>query len=232
MAKEGVTPRAPTRMSPPRVAKTNATAVMHGALAPAPGHQGVDAASFAAASFASTATSAARNLASTGAALSVNSSSSSDSDDSKMNGGGGGAAVGRKSTGLTDFTDFPRASPSFSDLVGDDVDANMPTDSEASKYSFLDRLEHYMERALISDENCKAVELVIMIEAGTTVREMDPMKKEAKEKAFLNSYVSIIQEIPDERFDQAAVRPAMLVAYKGARKKILEGGTLWRKYES
>ena len=147
-------------------------------------------------------------------------------------GGRGGAAVGRKSTGLTDFTDFPRASPSFSDLVGDDVDANMPTDSEASKYSFLDRLEHYMERALISDENCKAVELVIMIEAGTTVREMDPMKKEAKEKAFLNSYVSIIQEIPDERFDQAAVRPAMLVAYKGARKKILEGGTLWRKYKS
>ncbi len=85
---ERVTPRAPTHMSPPRVAKTNATAVMHGALAPAPRHQCVDVASFAAASFASTATSAARNLASTGAALSVNSSSSSDSDDSKMNGGG------------------------------------------------------------------------------------------------------------------------------------------------
>jgi hypothetical protein len=89
-----------------------------------------------------------------------------------------------------------------------------------------------MEQVLISEENRKAVELVIMIEAGTTVREMDPMKKETKEKAFLNSYVSIIQEIPDEHFDQAAVRPEMLVAYKGARKKILEGGTLWRKYES
>jgi hypothetical protein len=85
---EWVTPRAPTRMLPPRVAKTNATAVMHGALAPTPRHQCVDAASFAAASFASTATSAARNLALTGAALSVNSSFSSDSDDSKMNGGG------------------------------------------------------------------------------------------------------------------------------------------------
>ena len=71
-----------------------------------------------------------------------------------------------------------------------------------------------------------------MIEAGTTVREMDPMKKEAKEKAFLNSYVSIIQEIPDDRFDQVSVCPAMLLAYKGARKKILEGGMLWRKYKS
>ena len=149
-----MTPRAPTRMSPPRVAKTNATAVMHGALAPAPRHQCVDAASFAAASFASTATSAARNLASTGAALSVNSSSSSDSDDLKMN-GGEGATVGRKSTGLTDFTASPRASPAFSDRDGDDVDAYMPTDLEASKYSFLDRLEHYMERALVSEENRK-----------------------------------------------------------------------------
>jgi hypothetical protein len=49
-----------------------------------------------------------------------------------------------------------------------------------------------MERATISDKNCKAVELAIMIEAGTTVREMDPMKKEAKEMVFLNSYMSIL----------------------------------------
>ncbi len=142
---------------------------------------------------------------------------------------------------MTDgFSDSPPASPNFSTGGGDDVspgrgddfDDDMPTDLEASKYCFLDRLEHYMERGPISDKICKAVELAIMIEAGTTVREMDPMKKEVKEKAFLNSYVSIIQEIPDDRFDQASVCPAMLLAYKGARKKILEGGTLWRKYES
>ena len=71
-----------------------------------------------------------------------------------------------------------------------------------------------------------------MVEAGATVREMDPMKKEVKEKAFLNSYVSIIQEISDEHFEHAAIGPAMLLAYKGARKKILEGGTLWRKYDN
>ena len=71
-----------------------------------------------------------------------------------------------------------------------------------------------------------------MVEAGATVREMDPMKKEVKEKAFLNSYVSIIQEISDEHFEHAAIGPAMLLAYKGARQKILEGGTLWRKYKN
>ena len=89
-----------------------------------------------------------------------------------------------------------------------------------------------MERVQISEDNHKAVELAIMVEAGTTVREMDPMKKEVKEKAFLNSYVSIIQEISDEHFEHAAIGPAMLLAYKGARKKILEGGTLWRKYKN
>ena len=64
------------------------------------------------------------------------------------------------------------------------------------------------------------------------MREMDPMKKEVKEKAFLNSYVNIIQEIPVECFEHAHIGPAMLLAFKGARKKILEGGTLWRKYET
>ena len=53
-----------------------------------------------------------------------------------------------------------------------------------------------------------------------------------KEKAFLNSYVSIIQDIPDEHFEHGAIGPALLLAYKGARKKILEGGTLWRKYKN
>jgi hypothetical protein len=44
--------------------------------------------------------------------------------------------------------------------------------------------------------------------------------------------VSIIGEIPSERFENEAVRAAMLIAFKGARKKLLEGSTLWRKYES
>ena len=89
-----------------------------------------------------------------------------------------------------------------------------------------------MEWVIITEDNRKTVELSIMVEAGTTVREMDPMKKEVKEKGFLHSYVSIIEEIPDEHFEAAAIRQAMLLAYKGARKKILEGGTLWRKYKN
>jgi hypothetical protein len=140
---------------------------------------------------------------------------------------------------LTDLTDFPTTSPTthtsdqdYFAADGDDVQDDIPTDVEASKHPFLDHLKHYMDRELITDDNCKAVEYVIMVEAGTTMREMDPMKKEVKEKAFLNSYVSIIQKIPDERFDYAAISPALLLAYKGAQNKILEGGTLWRKYES
>ena len=61
----------------------------------------------------------------------------------------------------------------------------MPTDVEASKFSSADHLQYYLEWALIKGDNSKAVELAIMVEAGTNVREMDPMKNETKEKAFL-----------------------------------------------
>jgi len=40
------------------------------------------------------------------------------------------------------------------------------------------------------------------------------------EKAFLNSYVSIIQEIPDERFEHAAFGPAMFLAYRCSEENI------------
>ncbi len=53
---------------------------------------------------------------------------------------------------------------------------------------------------------------MIMIELGTNVREMDPMKKDSKEKAFLNSYVTIIREISCKHFENEAVRAAMLIA--------------------
>jgi hypothetical protein len=58
-----------------------------------------------------------------------------------------------------------------------------------------------------------------MVETGTNVRVMDPMNKALKEKAFLNSYVSVTQEIPAKCFEDEAICPAMLLAYKGARKK-------------
>ncbi len=172
-------------------------------------------------------------IAATAGSVASNSSNSRESDSDIH--GVDRAASGCKSTGLPKLSDQQPLEDYFS-AGGDDVDDNMdndlPTDAEASKDSFLDRLEHYMERVIITEDNCKAVELAIMVEAGTTVREMDPMKKEIKEKALLNSYVSIIEEIPDNRFEDVRTRPAMLLAYKGARKKLLKGGTLWRKYES
>jgi hypothetical protein len=94
-------------------------------------------------------------------ALSVNSSSSSASDDSEMT-GENHSAPGRKSTGLADLTDSSPASPTFSEedifaADGGGGDDDMPTDAETNRYSFLDHLEHYMERVLISESKCKAV---------------------------------------------------------------------------
>ena len=71
--------------------------------------------------------------------------SSSDSQDSSSIGSEGGLGNGDLSfSGEEDDYDF----------VGE------KTDQEVSKYSFYDRLEHYMEQELIKEENRKSVELL------------------------------------------------------------------------
>ena len=207
------TPSTAVCKSPPQAAKMRANnALMHEASASAPRYHDVvsvaaafvatdagNAAGLADAHAVSVAAFAAAAGSLTLPAHSINSSNSSESDLDII--GGDRAASGRKSTGLSNFSDQLPMEDYFSvdgDVVDNDMDDNMPTDAEASKYSFLDNLEHYMEWAIVTEGNCKAVELAIMVEVGTTVREMDPMKKEAKEKAFLHSYVSIIEKILDK----------------------------------
>jgi hypothetical protein len=53
------------------------------------------------------------------------------------------------------------------------------------------------------------------------------MKKDKKEKAFLAKYVSIIDEIEDEEFEDALVRNNMRRRYKGAMIDN-NGQSLWR----
>jgi hypothetical protein len=106
------------------------------------------------------------------------------------------------------------------------------TDQEVSKYSFYDRLEHYMERELIKEENRKSVELAIMVEAGSNVREMGVMTKELRANRFLSEYISIIAEIPDSRFEDDSMRPNMQSRFKGMRKGDMTAENLLRKYES
>jgi hypothetical protein len=57
-----------------------------------------------------------------------------------------------------------------------------------------------MEVIKINQQNRKAVELVILVEAGSFVRNMDPMKKSKREKVLLSKYMNIINEIEDVHF--------------------------------
>jgi hypothetical protein len=79
--------------------------------------------------------------------------------------------------------------------------ASLPTDNKVSNYSFYSPLSHYMEGHKNGKSNCASVKLCILSEAGAFVRDMDPMKKDKKEKAFFAKYVSIIKEIEDEEFE-------------------------------
>jgi hypothetical protein len=77
-----------------------------------------------------------------------------------------------------------------------------------------------------------AVELCLLSEAGAFVRNMDPMKKDKKERFFFAKYLSIIDEIEDDQFEDTEnqVRENMRKMYKGA-KKVNSPKSLWRKYK-
>jgi hypothetical protein len=120
-------------------------------------------------------------------------------------------------------------SPYFSE--NNDMMASLPTDNEVSKYSFHSCLSHYMEGHKIGESNRASVEICILSEAGAFVRDMDPMKKDKEEKAFLAKYVSIIDEIEDKEFEDALVRNNICRRYNGAMKDN-NGQSLWRKYKT
>jgi hypothetical protein len=126
--------------------------------------------------------------------------------------------------GVCDSPDFDE----HNDLMHDS-----PMDNEVSKYSFHSRLTHYMEGHKISKSNCAAVKLCLLSEAGI-VHNMDPMKKDKKERLFFAKYLSIIDEIEDDQFENTEnpVRENMNMRrmYKGAKKENTPK-SLWRKDE-
>ena len=89
-----------------------------------------------------------------------------------------------------------------------------------------------MERVPIGQENRGTVELAIMVEAGTVVREMGTMTKERRERAFFEEYMSLLSEIPHEMLDDEETRHAMKTRFKGMRKGDMNANNLLRKYET
>ena len=72
---------------------------------------------------------------------------------------------GQKTTGITSEDDLLASSPESSRSSEADDDCER-TDLEVSKYPFVERLDHYMERYPISEENRRSVELAIMVDEG------------------------------------------------------------------
>ena len=89
-----------------------------------------------------------------------------------------------------------------------------------------------MERVPIGQENRGTVELAIMVEAGTVVREMGTMTKERRERAFFEEYMSLLSEIPHEMLDDEETRHAMKTRFKGMRKGDMNANNLLRKYKT
>jgi hypothetical protein len=147
--------------------------------------------------------------------------------------------AGKKTTGLLDLgNDLGSVNSSDVVYVGEGAnddpqlldDDDMPTNAKVSMYFFHQRLKHYLEGIKISQQNRKAVELVIFVEAGTFVRNMDLMKKSNREEVLLSKYMNIINEIEDVLFEDDSVWVDMLNGYMGTKKELL-GPNLLRKLD-
>ena len=77
-----------------------------------------------------------------------------------------------------------------------------------------------MEGAKITQQNHKAFEIVILVEAGTYVRVMNAMKKAKHKEVRLRKYVSIINEINNDCFKDDNLWKDMLIWYKVAKKQL------------
>lgn len=161
-------------------------------------------------------------------------------DGDSVNGEGGGvASSGLSAPEESEYDDIEPSAINFGDHhyssasdQDDDTSNHEKTDQEVSKYSFFDRLEHYMERMPIKDSNRKSVELAIMVEAGSAVREMSTMKKDQRATSFLHEYLDILANIPDSRFDEPITRRNMEQRFKGMRSGEMTAENMLRKYET
>ena len=173
---EEVTPGVPTRASPQRAAKDRANHLLQQHV-PIPVAEVVlehDAASAAAAG------------ATHSPSISVRSNDSSDSNYNFDAASGAGDRV----TAARD--DLVKVLFSPEDV---DVDYEVPTDAAVSKYTFFQHLLHYMEGEPIRHSNRKAVEMALLVEAGTMVKNMDTMKKSDRENVLLRKYIALISKL-------------------------------------
>ncbi len=104
-------------------------------------------------------------------------------------------------------------------------DAMSLTNAAVRNFSFIERLAYYMDGELISMANPKSFEICIMIECGTHVRNMDPMRRERQEKIILPKYTSVTSDTKDMQFANDSARAAMLRMYSGGKKQLI-GPTL------
>jgi hypothetical protein len=130
--------------------------------------------------------------------------------------------AGDKTTGVPLPSGYPQFGIHYDNLYDDaDLFGEELTDAEASRYSFAQLLVHYMERFVVCEGNCRAaVELVIMIEVGTMVRDRHQMKKRGR--MFLSEYVKIICLISDDNFEGPKVCQEMLLLNSDKLKNVVQ----------
>ncbi len=68
---------------------------------------------------------------------------------------------------------------------------------------------------------------MILVEAGTYIRGLNPMRKAQMSDVILTKYRGLIEDIEDHHFVCETVHGSMLKGYKGAKRRKVLPVTLW-----
>jgi len=103
------------------------------------------------------------------------------------------------------------------------------SDAQVSRFTFHERLVHYLDGEEITKHTRGAVEIAVMVEAGTFVCDGKTDRKEKLEQNFYDKYLDLIEEIEDDNF-VPGVRDLMIKAYYKAKSENTPK-SLFRKYK-
>ena len=117
----------------------------------------------------------------------------------------------------------------FENMFNDDASVEN-NDYAAQEYDFMDRLWHWFAPAThITDKNRRAVESVLLIQAGIIVEESATTDENRLHELMYSTYQSLLRDIPNDRYENELMRDTMTLNYKGGKEPVCNGKSLWRQ---
>ena len=102
-------------------------------------------------------------------------------------------------------------------------------DMAADGFSFEERILHFLRGQRINAKNRPVVEIAFVIECGTHISDLGPMRSEDKYNKMLERYTSLLTDMGDENWEDLAEKQKMKKKLYRAQAEHT-GSRLWDKF--